>query len=267
VINLNYIDSGNGFDFGNISQDYAKYRDIYPAAFFDKIRELKLCEPGQIVLDLGTGTGVLPRHLARYGAKFVGADISEGQIGQAKALSAGMDIEYVVSPAEQVSYPAKTFDSVFACMCFTYFDKKIVVPQIARMLKDDGRFAIMSLVWLPNESDIAKRSEELVLKFNPAWNGVGYDRPKFRSDGVPTTYDVDLSLGFELDTAFAFDVDIRFTRETWHGRMKATRGLAAASITKDMRDQFEREHVLFLESQHESFDIPHSATFCILKKA
>ena len=88
------IDSGMGFDWGRASDDYAKYRDIYPNIFYEKILEMGLCVKGQKVLDIGTGTGVLPRNLYKYGAEFVGTDISENQIGQARRLSAeaGMNI-------------------------------------------------------------------------------------------------------------------------------------------------------------------------------
>lgn len=265
MINLPYIDGGKGFDFGLISEDYATYRDIYPDIFFDKIINLGLCSPGKTVLDLGTGTGVLPRHLAGSGAKFVGVDISEKQIEQARALSGGLGIDYVVSPAEEVDFPDHTFDTVLACMCFTYFNKPVLLPRLARMLKKGGRLAVMSLVWLPRESDIAKGSEELVLKYNPSWNGVRYDRPKFNADGIPSTYDIDLSLGFMLETAFSFDVPVRFTSEGWHGRIKATRGLAASAITAEQRARFDQEHLQFLKGYPKTFDVMHSATFCILR--
>ena len=65
------IDGGKAFDWGRTSEDYAKFRDIYPAAFYDDLVKRGLCVKGQSVLDLGTGTGVLPRNLYRYGAKMV----------------------------------------------------------------------------------------------------------------------------------------------------------------------------------------------------
>lgn len=34
------IDNGSSFDFGMISQDYARYRDIYPKSFYNRIYEL-----------------------------------------------------------------------------------------------------------------------------------------------------------------------------------------------------------------------------------
>ncbi len=33
------IDSGKPFDWGRVSADYAKFRDIYPQEFYDKILE------------------------------------------------------------------------------------------------------------------------------------------------------------------------------------------------------------------------------------
>ena len=78
------IDGGKAFDWGKTSADYAKYRDIYPQEFYNKIIGRKLCIDGQSVLDMGTGTGVLPRNMYRYRAKWTGTDISESQIEQAK---------------------------------------------------------------------------------------------------------------------------------------------------------------------------------------
>ena len=41
------IDHGKEFDWGNASKDYAKYRDIYPKEFYQKIVDLGLCIRGQ----------------------------------------------------------------------------------------------------------------------------------------------------------------------------------------------------------------------------
>ena len=84
---INDIDNGKAFDWGNTSEDYAKYRDIYPKEFYQSILDLGLCKDGQQVLDIGTGTGVLPRNMYSYGAKWIGTDISENQILQAKKLA------------------------------------------------------------------------------------------------------------------------------------------------------------------------------------
>ena len=263
---LDHIDSGNAFDWGKASEDYAKYRDIYPDAFYRKIIDLGFCEKGQLVLDLGTGTGVLPRHLSKYGAKFIGADISENQIAQARKLSEGLDIEYIISPAEEIEFPDCTFDNILACQCFTYFNQTELLPRLSRMLKDGGRFCILSLVWLSGESKIALESEKLVLKYNPTWNGAGCARPVYDEGGIPTGINISPSLGFIFDSAFAFDIPITFSRETWHGRMKACRGIGASSLTEMEIAAWEQEHLQYMDRQPETFEILHSASFCVLKK-
>ena len=93
IIKDKTIDGGKGFDWGKVSSEYAKYRDIYPKIFYQKILALGLCKDGQKILDLGTGTGVLPRNMYSYGGKWIGTDISEEQIEQAKHLSVGMNID------------------------------------------------------------------------------------------------------------------------------------------------------------------------------
>lgn len=96
------IDGGKEFDWGKASIDYAKYRDIYPQEFYDRIIKRQLCIDGQSVLDVGTGTGVIPRNMYRFGAKWTGTDISVNQIQQAKILSEGMNIDYYALSAEDI---------------------------------------------------------------------------------------------------------------------------------------------------------------------
>ena len=93
------IDKGKPFDWGKTSEDYAKYRDIYPQEFYDYILNMGLCKSGQKVLDIGTGTGVLPRNMYKYGAEWVGTDIAENQIEQANAPES-FTVKHYVSVAE-----------------------------------------------------------------------------------------------------------------------------------------------------------------------
>lgn len=258
MISNKNIDNGNGFDWGFASEDYAKYRDIYPDEFYKKIVDLGYCINGQKILDLGTGTGVLPRNMYKYGAKFVGADISENQIKYAEKLSKGMDIEYIVSSAEDIDLPEKSFDVITACQCFMYFDKKTVLPKLHRLLKDNGHLLILFMAWLPYESEIAKASEDLVLKYNPQWTGGGMTR--YCIDKPDWLMDL-----FNVENAISYDIDVSFTRESWNGRMKACRGIDA-SLPEDTVSEFEKEHMQFLSNVAENFSIPHYATLLDLEK-
>lgn len=257
---LSHIDNGKQFDWGLASEDYAKYRDIYPAEFYQKLIGLGLCVKGQSVLDLGTGTGVLPRNMYQFGAKFVGADISENQIKQAIKLSksSGLDIDYVVASAETFDFPDKTFDVVTACQCFMYFDKSIALPKIHRVLKENGHFVILFMAWLPFEDEIAKTSEDMVLKYNPAWTGGGLRRYELETPEW-------LGNMFEVANTITYDIKVPFTRETWHGRIKACRGIGASSLSSEEIAAWESEHKSYMESLPETFDILHYATVMDLR--
>ena len=138
------LDNGNAFDWGRTSQDYAKYRDIYPEIFYQKILEKNIGTAGQKILDLGTGTGVLPRNLYQYGAEWTGIDISENQIAQAKLLSEQhhMKINFQAVPAEKADFPENHFDSVTACQCFWYFSPEVLMPVLKRILKPELRLQL-----------------------------------------------------------------------------------------------------------------------------
>lgn len=145
------IDNGKSFDFGKTSADYAQYRDIYPESLYAKMLGTGIGRIGSKNLDLGTGTGVFPRKMCRFGADFYGVDISSEQIREARRLceEQRLQVTFSVGSAEDVSFPDKHFDAVTAVQCFLYFDKEKVLPVIHRILRDDGLFATVWMAWLP----------------------------------------------------------------------------------------------------------------------
>lgn len=233
------LDGGKEFDWGKTSADYARYRDIYPQVFYDKIIERGLCMNGQRVLDLGTGTGVLPRNLYSYGAKWVGIDASDHQIAEAKRLSAGMEIAYDATPAEKIALPDKSLDVVTACQCFWYFDHETLMPQLHRMLKPDGSLLVLYMAWLPYDDTIAGASEQLILRYHPQWSGAG---ETMHPIWIPECYHE----RFRVVHSEEYLLDVPFTRESWHGRIRASRGVGA-SLSAEALAAWEKEHLELLQ--------------------
>lgn len=255
------IDNGNAFDWGKTSKEYAKYRDIYPQEFYKKIVDRGLCMDGQKVLDLGTGTGVLPRNMYKYGAEWIGTDISPEQIDQARILAdaANMNIGFQAVSTEDIDFPDATFDVITACQCFWYFDHDKVMPKLAELLKPDGRLLILYMAWLPYEDRIAGASEELVLKYSPKWSGAGETRHPIWIPDIAYEY-------FEMEYHEEYDLDVAFTKESWHGRMRACRGVGA-SLSEEELARWDREHRELLDRiAPEEFEVSHYAALAILKK-
>ena len=238
-ITNNRIDAGKAFDWGRTSEEYAKYRDIYPQVFYQKIVDRGLCVEGQNVLDIGTGTGVLPR--------------------QTLSAEAGMIIDYKAVSTEEIDFPAGSFDVITACQCFWYFDHERVMPKLAELLKPNGKLLILYMAWLPYEDRIASASEELVLKYSPKWSGAGETRHPIWIPDVAYEY-------FDLEDHEEYDLLVPFTKESWHGRMKACRGVGASLSAEELR-QWDTEHRLLLdEIAPEKFEVLHYAALAVLRK-
>ena len=239
------VDGGQKFDFGKTSKEYAKYRDIYPQELYTRLYELGIGTKGSKWLDLGTGTGVVPREMAKYGADIVAVDISKEQIEEAKELSKEYtNIEYGVSSAEDLCYGENTFDAITACQCFWYFDPKIIVPKIQSMLKPDGIFLKVYMSYMKEEK-ITQDSNRLVKEINGLWGGASASLKDLK-----THY-------FDDPQMETMIVDLPFTRETWHGRMMARRGVMASMDEEQIRI-FDLKHREMLENKYpEEFTVKH----------
>jgi SAM-dependent methyltransferase len=254
------IDPGRSIDWGRTSSDYAEFRPGPPASFYARLRELSVGIGGQRILDLGTGTGVLAREFARAGCRVAGADISEAQIGTARALAQGegLRVEFLVAPAEDTGLPAASFDAVTANQCWLYFDRDRAVAEVRRLLAAGGVLVVSHFSYLPRLDPIARRTEELVLRFNPQWTAADWsgDVP-----AIPRWVRGD----FNLAGSFVYDEAIPFTRESWRGRMRACRGVGAALSAAEV-ERFDSEHAAMLSAGlPEQFHVLHRINAHVLR--
>jgi SAM-dependent methyltransferase len=245
-------DGGNSFDWGNTSSDYGKHRPGPPASFYSRLQALGVGVPGQRILDLGTGTGLLAREFAKNGAIVSGTDIAAGQIEEATRLAkdAGLTCDFHVASSETQPFPSATFDCITAMQCWLYFDQEKTVAEVKRLLRPGGVLMISHFSWLPRLDEIARASESLVLKFNPLWGGKDWH-------GIvpPVCYELDKYL--PLQAMFWYDEAITFTRESWRGRMRACRG-TGATLSPAQLETFDREHDELLKRiAPEEFTILH----------
>lgn len=214
------VDGGQHFDWGLSAADYGSFRPGPPDSFYDKLRAFDIGCPGQRILDLGTGTGVLARTFARAGCACAGVDLSEGQLAEALRLAEAeaLEIDFRVAPAEQTPFEDGAFDLVTANQCWLYFEMDRVIPEVRRLLAPGGQLVVSHFSFMPRLDEIARASEELVLQYNPQWSGADWDgripaRPGWSRDD------------FDLRLMFYYDEGIEFSHESWRGRLRALRGI------------------------------------------
>jgi SAM-dependent methyltransferase len=235
------IDPGRSIDWGRTSADYAAHRPGPPASFFRRLEALGVGLPGQHILDLGTGTGVLARQFARQGAQATGIDIAAGQVEAARALAEreGVSARFEVAPAEQSPFANASFDVITALQCWLYFDPQRAIAEVRRLLRPGGVLVTCYFSWLPRLDPVARASEQLVLRFNPQWSGADW------AGNIPPLPGW-AKADFTLTAMFWYDEAIPFTREAWRGRMRACRGVGATLSAEEI-ERYDREHAALLE--------------------
>jgi ubiquinone/menaquinone biosynthesis C-methylase UbiE len=254
-LKLNTIDNGREFDWGKTAQDYAVYRSGYPESFYEMLSALGIGQPGQRILDLGTGTGVLARALVKRGARVTAVDIAANQIAAAQALAVqeGLAIAFSVGAAEDIDFPPASFEIITAGQSWLYFDAAVMVPKVLRLLTPEGCLVLTHLLWLPHKDRIARQTEELVLQYNPEWQGAGY------KGSLPAVFAWARD-HFDLRTFHVMQESLEFTREAWCGRLRACRGIGASLAPAEV-ERFDAEHHWLLAAiAPETFSVLHQMT-------
>ena len=113
-------------------------------------------QPGERVLDVGTGTGWTARRVARRGATVVGIDLGPDLIAAAsvRARAEGLNIDYRVGDAENLPFGDGEFDAVISTFGVMFASRpQLAATELARVCREGGRIALTT--WLP-DSNVAK---------------------------------------------------------------------------------------------------------------
>jgi ubiquinone/menaquinone biosynthesis C-methylase UbiE len=127
--------------FSNLVKEYDQVRPHYPNSIIKSITQLsKKSHPS--VLDLGCGTGISTRQLAKQGAWVVGCDIDPVMLSAAISYSQ-KNTSYALGKAEKLPFQEKQFDVVTAFTSFHWFMNLKAINEIKRVLVSKGAIGIV----------------------------------------------------------------------------------------------------------------------------
>jgi SAM-dependent methyltransferase len=127
--------------------------------------------PGERVLDVGTGTGVVAITAARMGARVTGLDLTPALLEKAKASAAvaGVAVEWQEGDAERLPHPDGSFDVVLSQFGHMFAPRpEVAAAEMLRVLRPGGRIAFAT--WPPEQ--LIGRAFALLASYVPPPPGV-----------------------------------------------------------------------------------------------
>jgi ubiquinone/menaquinone biosynthesis C-methylase UbiE len=153
--------------FSSRVDDYVRYRPGYPAPLFAMIAAQGCLDPGRVVIDVGSGTGILSRGLLDAGgARVVAVEPNAAMRAAAERTLAGHPrFESVDATAEATGLAPASADLVIAAQAFHWFDAPRARAEFARILVPDG---VVALVWNQRKDTPLNREYlEMLERFAP----------------------------------------------------------------------------------------------------
>jgi SAM-dependent methyltransferase len=137
-------DDRRELSFDGVADEYEQTRPTYPPALLDALP----LDADAAVLDLGAGTGKLTRVLAERYRDVTAVEPLANMRAMLERVVPG--VTALPGSAEEIPLGDESVEGVFAAQAFHWFDKPVALPEIARVLRSGGVFAI---VWNDGNDD------------------------------------------------------------------------------------------------------------------
>jgi SAM-dependent methyltransferase len=130
--------------FDEVAVEYDRSRPGYPRELVAEACALAGLEPGDLVLEIGCGSGQLTRDLLAAGLQVVAVEPGAQLLSLAAGhLEGAGDVTFVNSRFEDAELPRGRFRAVFAASSFHWIDPEVSWAKVAELLAPGGTLALL----------------------------------------------------------------------------------------------------------------------------
>jgi len=148
---------------------YARYRVPYPEALISEVAERAGLVPGDRVLDLGCGPGMLAIAFARLGMEVVGLDPEAEMLAAARADAgkAGIEAEFIEGSSYDLGPDMGRFRLVVMGRSFHWMDRPATLARLDTLIAPDGAVVLFDDHVLSRDPDWKPLLDALSEKYVP----------------------------------------------------------------------------------------------------
>ncbi len=156
-------------NFSHSSDNYARFRPVYPDSFFDFL--LLHVDRRERAWDCGTGNGQVADSLSRYFSEVYATDISENQINNAVKKP---NIFYSIENSSSASFPDNYFNLIIVAQAIHWFDFNKFYRELKRTAVPGAVFAAVGYGLL----QVDRLTDEVTRRFYKEITGPYWDEER-----------------------------------------------------------------------------------------
>ncbi|HEY5342982.1 MAG TPA: class I SAM-dependent methyltransferase [Solirubrobacteraceae bacterium] len=141
--------------FNEIAVEYDRNRPAYPDALVDEACKVAGLANGDLVLEIGCGTGQLTRSLLARGLRVTALEPGDQLILLAREnLRDAGDVEFLHARLEDTQLPRESYEAVFSASAIHWVDPDLSWRKIADALAPDGTLALIQYFGLREQRSV-----------------------------------------------------------------------------------------------------------------
>jgi ubiquinone/menaquinone biosynthesis C-methylase UbiE len=135
--------------FSGFSEEYNAHRPSPPAVLKSVLLGLAKVKRPELVVDIGSGTGLSTRYWAGVANRVIGIEPNSDMRSRASSETSARNIAYRNAMSHQTGLADRCADVVTCSQSLHWMDPKSTLTEVARILRPGGVFAAYDYDWPP----------------------------------------------------------------------------------------------------------------------